>query len=40
MQQDSTWRPLMLIVREKGRDARTQGWNSGLRLQRGIGVEG
>jgi len=40
MQQDSTWRPLMLIVREKGRDVRTYGWNFGLRLQRSIGVEG
>jgi hypothetical protein len=40
MQQDSTWRPLMLIVREKGRDVRTLGWNFGMRLQRSIGVEG
>ncbi|UXH78645.1 hypothetical protein [Roseateles amylovorans] len=40
MQQDSTWRPLMLIVREKGREQRTLGWNFGVRLQRSIGVEG
>lgn len=40
LQQDSTWRPLILIVREKGRDVRTLGWNLVLRLQRSIGVEG
>lgn len=40
MQQDATWRPLMLIVREKGRDQRTHGWNFGVRLQRSVGVEG
>ncbi|HEY1395050.1 hypothetical protein, partial [Roseateles sp.] len=40
MAQDSTWRPLMLIVREKGKDQRTLGWNFGVRLQRSVGVEG
>ncbi|RZI62797.1 MAG: hypothetical protein EOP37_00890 [Rubrivivax sp.] len=39
MAQDSTWRPLMLIVREKGKDQRTLGWNFGVRLQRSVGVE-
>lgn len=36
----TTWRPLMLIVREKGKDQRTLGWNFGVRLQRSVGVEG
>jgi hypothetical protein len=40
MAQASTWRPLMLIVREKGKDQRTLGWNFGVRLQRSVGVEG
>jgi hypothetical protein len=40
MAQDSTWRPLMLIVREKGKEQRTLGWNFGVRLQRSVGVEG
>jgi len=40
MTQDGTWRPLMLIVREKGKDAVTAGVNYGLRLQQLSTVEG
>ncbi|MCE4285455.1 type III effector [Xanthomonas hortorum pv. vitians] len=34
-----TWRPLMLIVRERGRDSTTKGWRGLLRLQRFSNVD-
>jgi hypothetical protein len=40
MQQASTWRPLMLIVREKGRQAQTTGINFVAQVQGNVGVEG
>lgn len=36
----STWRPLMLIVRERARDSTTYGWRSLLRWQRLVNVDG
>ncbi|VVD59538.1 type III effector [Pandoraea anhela] len=36
----ATWRPLMLIVRERTRDATSVGWRSLLRWQRNVSVEG
>lgn len=35
-----TWRPLMLIVRERARDSTTVGWRSLLRWQRIVNVDG
>jgi len=35
-----TWRPLMLIVRERARDSSTRGWRSLLRWQRISNVDG
>ena len=35
----STWRPLMLIVRERARDSTTVGWRSLLRLQQVANVD-
>lgn len=40
MQQASTWRPLMLIVREKGREAQSTGINFLAQVQANVGVEG
>ncbi|WP_147328193.1 MULTISPECIES: hypothetical protein [unclassified Duganella] len=39
LQHPSTWRPLMLIVREKGKQAQENGINYGLRAQRVSSVE-
>lgn len=36
----ATWRPLMLIVRERTRDSTTLGWRSLLRWQRNANVDG
>ncbi len=36
----ATWRPLMLIVRERTRDSATLGWRSLLRWQRNANVDG
>jgi len=36
----STWRPLMLIVRERARDSTTYGWRSLVRWQRIFNVDG
>ncbi|MEO6921892.1 MAG: hypothetical protein ABI171_23140 [Collimonas sp.] len=40
LQQSSTWRPLMLIVREKGKEAASLGLNFGLRVQSVATVDG
>jgi hypothetical protein len=36
----ATWRPLMLIVRERTRDSTALGWRSLLRWQRNANVDG
>jgi hypothetical protein len=40
LQQPATWRPLMLIVREKGKEATNLGLNYGLRVQSVATVDG
>jgi hypothetical protein len=40
LQQPSTWRPLMLIVRERGKESSVLGLNFGLRIQLTNTVEG
>ncbi|AMP06983.1 hypothetical protein [Collimonas pratensis] len=40
LQQTATWRPLMLIVREKGKEATNLGLNYGLRVQSVTTVDG
>jgi len=40
LHQPSTWRPLMLIVREKGKVAKSTGINYGLRAQQTSSIEG